>query len=172
MGPTSVPLIPKLKKRARRRLIKTTLVFGNVVLLVFVSVFIITNRSASQTVRRSTSSSAIQTAASTQNPLDLLSSAEIAVQAAQLVHLQELTAVRNQADSENAQLATIPSDSSIVSKPQIVSTTQKSKKNISTYKTVVGDTVTSIAAKFGVSAKVFAGRTVLRATVSMPAKIS
>lgn len=142
--------MPKLKKRARRRLVKTTLVFGNAALLLMVGTFVFTNRTASQTVRRSTSSSASQTASSVQNPLDQLSSAEIAVQAAQLVKLDELTAVRNQADSENAQLSTVPSDSSILAKPQIVSTSQKSKKNIQNYKTVAGDTIPGIATKFNV----------------------
>lgn len=150
--PKTPQLMPKLNKRARRRLIKTTLVFGNAALLLVVGAFVFTNRTASQTVRRSTSSSASQTASAALNPLDQLSSAEIAVQAAQMVKLDELTAVRNQADSENAQLAIVPNDSSIVAKPQIISTAQKSKRSIQNYKTAVGDTISGIATKFGVDA--------------------
>ncbi len=143
----------KLKKRNRRRLIRTGLIFGNVTLLIGVGVFILTNNSASQTVRRNSVSTAIQTVSqATDNPLDQLSSAEIASQVALMAGLPEGLAVKNQADSEIALLTLAPNDSTTVTKPQIVSTAQKSKKDIKTYKTVPGDTVASIAAKFGVSA--------------------
>ncbi len=150
-GRKSVPSLPKLKKRSKRRLIRTSLVIGNITLLLVVGFFVFNNRSASQSVRQNSVQGAVASLSETQNPLDQLSSAEIAVQTAQMVHLPETTAVRNQADSENAQLAIVPSDDSIVAKPQIVSTTQKSKKDIIRYRTQNGDTITSLAAKFNVS---------------------
>ncbi len=86
------------------------------------------------------------------NPLDTLSSAQIALAAAQISHLSELTAINNQADSDVLTLAVPPSDSSILAKPQIVSTAQKSKQDIIEYVTVAGDNVASIAAKYGITA--------------------
>jgi surface antigen len=86
------------------------------------------------------------------DPLDKLSSADIAVNIAQLARLDEITAVANNADTVNSQLEIVPSDSQVVSKPQIVTTNIKSVSDIETYVAVEGDTVTSIAEKFGVSA--------------------
>lgn len=84
--------------------------------------------------------------------MDTLSSAQIALTAAQITHLSELTAIRNQADSDSLVLAAPPSDSSVLAKPQIVSTAQKSKQDIVHYVAVPGDTITSLAAKFNVTA--------------------
>lgn len=124
------------------------------------------NRSASQSVRQNSVRSVSEATSDTLNPLDQLSSAEIAAQVATLLQpdvlssnaeagndgrMAEAVAVRNQADSENAQLAIIPSDTSIVAKPQIVGTSQKSKKNIVRYKSVEGDTLDTVAAKFGIN---------------------
>jgi len=81
-----------------------------------------------------------------------LSSAQIALTAAQITHMSELTAIRNQADSDILTLAVPPSDSSVLAKPQIVSTAQKSKKDIVSYTTVAGDSIDTLATKFGVSA--------------------
>lgn len=121
-------------------------------LLVLVAGFIITNKSASQTVRRNSVSTAIQTVSqATDNPLDQLSSAEIAAQVALMTGMTEGTAIKNQADSEVALLSLVPNDSTIIAKPQIVSTAQKSKKDIKTYKAQNGETISSIAAKFGVT---------------------
>ncbi len=72
--------------------------------------------------------------------------------AAQLTHLPELTAIRNQADSDSLVLSVVPSDSSALSKPQIVATAQKSKQDIIYYKTRSGDTINSLSSKFHVSA--------------------
>lgn len=117
-----------------------------------VSIFIMANRSASQTVRSSTLNSAVATADSvSSNPLDRLSSAQIALTAAQAARLPELNAIRNQADSDSITLRVIPNDAVALAKPQIVSTAQKSKQDIKTYVTQNGDTISSVAAKFGVT---------------------
>ncbi|MBX4197271.1 LysM peptidoglycan-binding domain-containing protein [Candidatus Saccharibacteria bacterium] len=142
----------KLNKSSRRKFIRYGLIAGNVTLLLVVGGFIVFNRSASQTVRASTLSSAVSTANSATNPLDTLSSAQIALTAAQISHLSELTAIRNQADSDSLILAVPPSDSSVLAKPQIVSTALKSKQDIIHYTTLNGDTIASISAKYGVTA--------------------
>ncbi len=127
------------------------LIGGNLLLLLVVGIFIITNRSASQTVRASTLSGATATAASALNPVDTLSSAEIALTAAQLTDLPELTAIHNQADSDSLTLAVVPNDSSSLAKPQIISASGKSRADIIHYTTHPGDTVDFLSKKFGVS---------------------
>jgi surface antigen len=146
-----MPAPSKLSKRSRRKLIRWGIITGNVALLITVGVFVLTNRSASQTVRLSTVSGTTTTTSSQANPLDQLSSAQIALAAAQMTRMPEVAAVRSQADSEVALLSVVPNDTTILAKPQIVTTTQKSKGNIVHYVTANGDTVTSLAAKFGIS---------------------
>jgi N-acetylmuramoyl-L-alanine amidase len=143
----------KLNKRSKRRLLRWGIVGGNLLLLVLVGAFVLANRSASQTVRASTLNGAVATAASVSKPLDTLSSAQIALTAAQMTDLPELTAIHNQADSDSLILSVVPNDSSTLAKPQIVSTALKSRQDIIHYTTVAGDTVDSLSAKFGVSAQ-------------------
>ncbi len=85
------------------------------------------------------------------NPLDDLSSADIAVSVAQVANLPEQISVVNLADTVNAQLAVTPSDNIIVAQPQIIATGLKSLSDLQNYTVVAGDTVPSIAAKFGVT---------------------
>lgn len=65
--------------------------------------------------------------------------------------MTEEVAVTNQADSINAQVATATVDQSIVTKPQLVAGGAKSRKDIQKYVTVAGDTVESLAIKFGIT---------------------
>ena len=146
------PKLKKLNKKSRRRLTRFGLVVGNLVLLFGIGVFIFTNRSASQTIRSGTINSATSTTNSQKNPLDQLSAAQIALTAAQMAQLPEIKAVRSQADSDSILLAQTPSDATILAKPQIVPTTQKSKQGIINYIAQAGDTIASIADKHGVSA--------------------
>lgn len=152
----NLPAVPaarlnKLDRKSRRRIIRWGIITGNFLLLVGIGVFILSNRSASQTIRTSTASSAITTASSVPNPLDQLSSAQIALEAARMTKLAELPAVRERADSEAALISVVRSDTSVLSKPQIVETAQKSKRDIITYVTNSGDTLSSLAATFRVS---------------------
>ncbi|MEX2006851.1 MAG: CHAP domain-containing protein [Candidatus Saccharimonadales bacterium] len=148
-----LPSLPgKLGRRSKRKMFRWGLILGNSLLLVAVTAFIFTNRSASQTIRSSTLNSATTTASSVTNPLDRLSSAQIALSAAQLTRVPELTAIKNQADSDTLLLSIVPNDSTTLSKPQIVATAQKSKADIIIYEAQAGDSVASLAEKFGVSA--------------------
>lgn len=148
----NLPTSKKLNKKTRRRLIRWGVVAGNIILLMSVGIFVIVNRSTSQTVRSSTVDSPTSTAGSLSSPLDQLSSSQIALTAAQMTRLPELTAVRNQADSEVALLSVIPSDTSILAKPQVVTTAEKSKQDIISYVTKTGDTVSGLAAKYNITA--------------------
>lgn len=95
--------------------------------------------------------SSTQAANNLANPLDQVSSADIAVNIARMSALPEATAVVNQADSMNIEMTLAPASTSIVAKPQVVATALKSKKDIKTYVAVAGDTVASVGTKFGVT---------------------
>lgn len=84
-------------------------------------------------------------------PLDQLSSADIAANAAIAARLAETLSVVNLSDSAKAELTIAPADSTIITKPQSVATPLKSNKDIKEYVVAGGDTVSSIAAKFGVT---------------------
>ncbi|HSW36802.1 MAG TPA: LysM peptidoglycan-binding domain-containing protein [Candidatus Saccharimonadales bacterium] len=136
-------------KTTRRRVIKWSLVGLNVGLLLLAGSFILfgsRNSGAISPSILSTTSSATPV-----NPLDQLSSAEVAVTVARLDALPETTAITNQADSEQAELTIVPTSSNVVAKPQVVATKYVSNKDIHHYTTVAGDTITSVAAKFGVT---------------------
>jgi surface antigen len=83
--------------------------------------------------------------------LDQVSSADIAVHVSMLTNLPETPSVVNKADTVNAQLGVTAADDTVVAKPQVVDTSLKSYKDIQAYTTVAGDTIPSIAAKFGVT---------------------
>ncbi len=136
--------------RSKKRVIKYGLIGANIALLFAVAGFVI----SSEPDISSTSSPALSSNTLKEevvDPLDTLSSADIAVNVAQLARLDEVTAVANNADTVNSQLESIPSDSQVVAKPQIVATELKSINDVSSYVTVEGDTVTSVAEKFGLS---------------------
>ncbi|HLB66253.1 MAG TPA: CHAP domain-containing protein [Candidatus Saccharimonadales bacterium] len=85
------------------------------------------------------------------DPVDQLSSADIAVNVAKLTNLPESTAVANHASTVNIQLSVTSASETVVAKPQVVSADIKSRQDIIAYKTKSGDTVGSLAAKFDVT---------------------
>ena len=87
----------------------------------------------------------------TANPLDQVSSADIALTVARLDSLPETTAITNQAQSQAADVAIAASNNDVVSKPQVVATALKSSADIQDYVAAAGDSVSSIATKFGVT---------------------
>jgi surface antigen len=149
---TAMAMNKSIKKRyfkSKKRVIRNGLVLTNVALLIAITGFVLASRpQASNSVRKPLLASATERVS---DPLDTLSSADIAVNIAQLVQMDEATAVTNNADSVNTRLEVVPSDSQVVAKPQIVSTEIKSVKDIKTHVAVEGDTVSSLAEKYGVS---------------------
>jgi N-acetylmuramoyl-L-alanine amidase len=85
------------------------------------------------------------------DPLDQLSSADIAVNLARMTSTDTTVAVINQADSMQAVLSVPPSDSIVIDKPQAVNTALKSNKDIKEYVVAAGDNLAGIAAKFNVT---------------------
>ncbi|HEX8182526.1 MAG TPA: LysM peptidoglycan-binding domain-containing protein [Candidatus Saccharimonadales bacterium] len=141
------------RKSFRRQAIRYGLVGLNVVLLLGVISFVVAGHQANADSTNTLRSSALAASSpkSVANPLDQVSSADIAFNVASMSAMSEVTAVANQAASVNIELTIAPATASIVSKPQVVSTALKSKKDIKTYVAVAGDNVAIIAAKFNVT---------------------
>lgn len=140
-----------MNRRSKRRLTKFGIIGANFALVATVGVFVVSAQGTSP-VAPNASQQAPLAASTSAKPLDSVSSADVAVHVARLTGLQESTAVVNKADSANAQLAVASTGDMVAVKPQIVGAGLKSKKDIKTYVAVEGDTVTSLANKFGISA--------------------
>jgi surface antigen len=88
--------------------------------------------------------------------LDQISSADIAVNIAQAARLPEVDQVRNQADSRDTLISIPVSNDVVVAKPQIITDATsgtQSRKDITEYTVEDGETVTSIAQKYNLSAE-------------------
>lgn len=85
------------------------------------------------------------------SPVDQFTASDVAVSVAKLTHLDEEKAVVNQAQSDRAAILMSASDTTIAAKPQIVDTPLKSWRDIREYIVQNGDSVTSLAQKFGIS---------------------
>ncbi len=129
------------------------MVASNLALLAIVGAFILHSSSASNDTPLANASLASAVAAEEANPLDRLSSADVAVHIARVTGMPEATAVVNEADSVSANLAVAATDDRVIAKPQIVATALKSKKDIIKYTTAPGDTLSALASKFGVTSE-------------------
>lgn len=145
---TDIPKQKKLSKKSRKRLVRYSILIANILLLIGVVGFVVYSPSTGTTVNNSVISAEDNAAT---GALDQLSSADIAVHVAKLTNLPETSSVTNKADTVNAQLAVTPADDTVIAKPQVVATTLKSYKDIQNYVTVEGDTIPSIATKFGIT---------------------
>lgn len=140
------------RKATRRRLTRYSLLFLNVILLAGVSLIVTATRNGNNGGPATLSAAAASgSVPATTNPLDQLSSADIAVTVARMTGIPETAAVTNQADSENIESQLAMNSTGIVAKPQVVSTAFKSNKDIKTYVAQDGDTIAGIASKFGVT---------------------
>ena len=141
----------RLRRRTvRRHTLRMTLLLSNVVILAIILAFVLENPRSSEAVVTPAALDNAQ-ASAVANPLDQLSSANIALTVAQMSNLPETTAVANQAESETADLAIISNSDNVLSKPQVVATALKSRADIQDYTTKAGDTVASLATQFGVT---------------------
>lgn len=140
-----------MSKRSRKRAIRYGLLAANLILLTVVAGFVVQGRQGSGG-HISNQAAAIGSSSNTiVNPLDQLSSADIAVHIARAGKLDEAQAVTNKADTVNAQQTVSSANQSVIAKPQVVSDGLKSRKDIQSYTVVEGDNVSSVAAKFGVT---------------------
>ncbi len=139
----------RLNRKSKKRIVRYGLISIQLILLAVVAGFVLHGSKQTPSIQRGISTTNESLAAA--NPLDQLSSADVAVQVARIARLDEAASVTNRADSVNAQLAVTPADDTVIAKPQVVASGLKSKKDIKTYVTVAGDTVESVATKFGVT---------------------
>lgn len=121
------------------------------VLLGAVVLFVAKAPATNQTAHLSVAAASETTDTAITGPLDQVSSADIAVHVARTIDMPEANSVVNHADSVNAMAAATSADESIIAKPQVISGALPSRKDIHTYVVVNGDTISSIASKFGVS---------------------
>lgn len=117
-------------------------------MLLAVLAFVVNSPSSSQVAKQNSLASA--TSAVAANPLDQLSSADIAAHVARVADLAEVRSVENTADSYKAQLAIVAEDR-ILAKPQVIATSLPSRRDIKRYVTVEGDTISTVASKFGIT---------------------
>ena len=137
------------RKAVRRRAVRIGLVVSNVVVLGVILAIVLHNPQADGAAPALLSDASSTAVAA--NPLDQVSSADIALTVARLSSLPETTAITNQAQSQAADIAIAASNNNVVSKPQVVATALKSSADIKDYTVVAGDTVSIIASKFGVT---------------------
>lgn len=140
----------KIKRTFKKRLIRYGLVSLNLAILAGVVYVVFKNPNSSTAVKQGGYNQRTNTAVVT-NPLDELSSADIALQVARITRLPEATSVQNNADTQSEQLSIVASGSQTVTKPQIVNTNLKSKKDIKIHTVKDGETVTSLASMYGVT---------------------
>lgn len=134
---------------SKRRFVRYGLLALNIVLLGGIVIFV-----AQSTPSDSNSQSATSlTSDAPTDPLDQLSSADIAVNLAQMTNMPEVLAVTNQADSVGAELTAPPAQTTIISKPQAVATALKSRGDIKTHTVAAGETISSIATVYGVTSE-------------------
>lgn len=136
-----------LKFISQRRTIRYGLLVGNFLVLASIIAFVVHDTGAPNVALQpflSASNSA------TVDPLDQLSSADIAANISRAAQLPEATAVTNQADTVKAEMA-VTANNNVVTKPQVIAAALKSRRDIQTYITKDGDNVTNIAAKFNVT---------------------
>ena len=129
-------------------MVRFALLGANLLLLTGIVVFVLrSNPSASQPILSGAKAGNSELA----NPLDTLSSADIAATVSRMTALPESTAVVNMADSVDAQLGVDASGTQLAEKPQVFDTALKSRKDIRTYVTKEGDTMSVLANKFGIT---------------------
>ncbi len=138
----------KYYRRHRKRVVRYGLIAGNLV-VVAVVVAVITTNSGGNAANYQALSTAEES--HTSSPLDALSAADIAVNVALMARLPETGLIINDADSVNAELSASVNSYETVLKPQILSSDIKTKADIREYVVVDGDTLASLAEKFGVT---------------------
>jgi surface antigen len=135
------------RKSSRKRLVRYGLIVANIAVLGAVAMFVVNSSHSTH----STAVSALADSSTAANPVDGLTSYDIAANVARMADLPESVPINNQAQSAKVAVAVSTSDTNIVAKPQIIATALKSRDDIQSYTVVAGDTVTAIAQKFGVT---------------------
>lgn len=137
-----------LRRNTRRRVFRTGLVLLNLALVAGVVTVVLLNPAKTSGTPSPIAGSA---EAAATGPVDQLASVNIAVTAARMANLPEAAAVTNQADSATIELSLASTNSTVANKPQSVTSTFISNKDIQTYIAKAGDSISSVASRFSVS---------------------
>jgi surface antigen len=142
----------KLKRRTfQQKAIRTGLMSVNLLILLVILIFVLQKPSSANNINSINGTAPNDLSSLAPNPLDQLASANIALTVSQMANLPETNAISNQAESQQAELAMSSTADNIIAKPQVTQTALKSRANITTYVVQSGDSVASIANKFGVT---------------------
>lgn len=143
----------KMQRKAfRKRLLRFGLLAANGLVLLAVLAFLLVGRGADAPGKTTSSMSLAKATQKDQviNPLDQVSAVDIAQTASIMTALPETPYINGQVVAEkvmaNSQVNTA---AAVIPKPEVIGTAPKSNKDIKTYVVQRGDTVSSIAAKFG-----------------------
>jgi surface antigen len=137
-------------RRSKKTLVRIGLVGFNGVLLISIVGFVLFSAGESHSSdRRSSSLSA--TLQSPTNPLDKLSSTDIAYNIALLINMPESASVAHEKDAENSRAQVVISDPLVATKPTIITTKIKTLADIIRHVVADGDTIASIARQYSIS---------------------
>ncbi len=112
--------------------------------------FVATSSSSSEKASVVASQKSAEAVAS---PVDRLTSYDVAANVAKAVNLPEKTPITNQAQSARVAVVVSASDTSVATKPQVVTTAQKSWRDITEYTVAEGENISAVAQKFGVTSE-------------------
>lgn len=132
-------------KTARRHSVRVALVASNLFILALIGLFVLQNPHTSNQPIAALGSAAAA------NPVDQVSSADIALTVARMSSLPETTAINNQAQSQAADIAVAASNNNVTSKPEVIATALKSRADIEEYVFQPGDSIPNLATKFGIT---------------------
>jgi surface antigen len=123
----------------------------NLAILAAIAVMVVGDPRSGSTDKPVLNSQAGSVAAAPSNPLDQVSSADIALTVARANGLPESTAISNQAQSQAAEVAIATSNNSVTTKPEVITTALKSRADIFSYVFKAGDTIPDLATRFGIT---------------------
>ncbi|HET9098034.1 MAG TPA: LysM peptidoglycan-binding domain-containing protein [Candidatus Saccharimonadales bacterium] len=135
----------------RRKPLRAGAIALNVAIIASIGFFLINSPKTNGLSLGSLANSTSSQTSNEVNPVDQVSASDIALTVAQMNDLPEATAVANQAQTAAADAVASASTDNVVEKPQVVATALKSKADIVDYTTVSGDSVSSLATKFGIT---------------------
>ena len=138
------------RSRSKRSQQLTTITTYAAVLALIASVVSVGYQSPVDQQVASRSASAITAIAASSPSVDQIVAADLAASTAETANLAVASNVSNLSISLNAKSELAQSEDNVVSKPQIIQANAASR-GITTYRTVAGDTVPSVAGRFGVS---------------------
>lgn len=151
--PRPQPVFKPLQKKKRRSkqalkkmLVRHAILLVNLAVVSAMIFVVIKNRGGNAADFAAAVRDEVQT-----SPLDRLSSADIAVNAARMAGLSESAAVTNYADTINSELEAFSVSRDIAFAPVIMSSDIKTLADIQEYTVQPGDTVAGLATRFGVT---------------------